>query len=92
MYYILVFLSLFTPRLVLFAIFLVTNWFSQSYKTVIWPLLGFLFMPYTTLIYMLAMINNHHEVNGWWLIALIVAVVFDLGGQGGCFGYSRYYY
>jgi hypothetical protein len=89
MFYILMFISLFTPRLVLFIILLVTNWFSMSYKTVIWPLLGFLFMPYTTLIYMLAMINNNHQVSGWWLIALIIAVIFDLGGQGGYIGCVR---
>jgi hypothetical protein len=47
-------------------------------------------MPYTTLVYMLAMINNDNKVNGWWLIAVIVAVLIDLSGQGGYFR-CRYY-
>ena len=32
--------------------------------------------------YMGAMLNNNHEVSGIWLVLLIVAVFFDLGGQG----------
>ncbi len=48
----------------------------------LWPLLGFLFMPYTTLAYMAAMLNNHHELSGAWIVLVVVAVFFDLGGQG----------
>jgi len=66
----------------MFFIWLLTDWFSKAYDTVIWPLLGFLFMPFTTLAYMAAMINNEHNVNGGWLILLIVAVLVDLGCLG----------
>jgi hypothetical protein len=75
-------LAVFMPRLVMVFILLLTNWFNLAFQTVLWPLLGFFFMPYTTLAYMGAMINNHHEVTGVWLVLLIVAVFFDLGGQG----------
>jgi hypothetical protein len=74
--------AIFVPRLVMFFIFLLTNWFSSAYQTVIWPLLGFFLMPYTTLAYMAAMLNNNHQLEGGWLVLLIVAVFFDLGGQG----------
>jgi hypothetical protein len=40
-------------------------------------------MPYTTLAYMAAMLNNHHNVNGGWLVLVVIAVFVDLGGQGG---------
>ena len=75
--------SLFVPRLVMFFIFLLTNWFGSAYETVIWPLLGFIFMPYTTLAYMAAMLNNNHSANGAWLALIVVAAIVDLGGQGG---------
>jgi hypothetical protein len=26
--------------------------------------------------------NNNHELSGGWIVLVIVAVVFDLGGQG----------
>jgi hypothetical protein len=74
--------AIFVPRLVMFFIFLLTNWFASAYQTVIWPLLGFIFMPYTTLAYMAAILNNNHELSGGWIVLVIVAVFFDLGGQG----------
>lgn len=83
-------IAVFVPRLVMFFIFLLTNWFGSAYQTVIWPLLGFLFMPYTTLAYMAAMLNNNHNLSGGWIILVIVAVVFDLGGQGNS-GKTVYY-
>ena len=69
------------PRVVMFFIFLLTNWFAQAYQTVIWPLLGFFFMPYTTLAYMAAMLDNEHKVDGVWLVLVIVAVLVDLGAH-----------
>ena len=78
----LVIVSVMMPRIMLIVIALVTNWISQSYETVIWPFFGWLFMPYTTLAYMAAMLNNDHHVSGGWLILVIIAVLFDLGGQG----------
>ena len=74
--------AVFFPRLVMVAIAIFTNWFSAAFHTVLWPLLGFLLMPYTTLAYMAAMLCNNHNVNGLWLVLVIVAVFIDLGGQG----------
>jgi hypothetical protein len=76
-------IALLMPRLVMFFIWLMTDWFSRAYDTIIWPFLGFLFMPYTTLAYMAAMLNNNHQVSGGWLVLLIVAVVVDIGNWGG---------
>ena len=75
-------LSLFMPRVVMVFIFLLTNWFALAFNTLLWPLLGFLFMPYTTLAWMAAMLNNGHQVSGIWLIIVIIAILLDLGGQG----------
>lgn len=78
-------ISLFVPRLIMAGIFIFTDWFSNAYTTTIWPLLGFFFMPYTTLAYMGAMLNNNHQLTGGWIVLLIVAVFVDLGGQGGAY-------
>ena len=69
------------PRLVMAFIFLLTNWLALAFQTILWPILGFLFMPYTTLAYMAAMLNNNHRVDGLWLILLIIAILFDLSAQ-----------
>jgi hypothetical protein len=69
------------PRVVMFFIFLLTNWFSLAFQNAIWPVLGFFLMPYTTLAYMAAMLNNNHEVSGGWLVLVIIAVIVDLGAH-----------
>ncbi len=74
-------LAVFVPRVVMFFIFLLTNWFSMAYQTVIWPLLGFFFMPYTTLAYLGAMLNNNHQISNGWLVVIVIAVLFDLGAH-----------
>ena len=73
--------GVFCPRFLMFFIWLLTNWFHLAFETRIWPLLGFLFMPFTTLAYLAAMLNNNHSVSGGWVVLLIVAVLFDLGSS-----------
>ena len=75
--------SLFVPRLIMLGIFIFSDWFSLAYTSVLWPVLGFVFMPYTTLAYMAAMLNNNHQLTGGWIVLMIAAVFIDLGGQGG---------
>ena len=74
--------SLIAPRLVMIFMLLLTDWFSRAYETMMWPILGFFFMPYTTLAYMGAMLNNGQSISGGWLVLVIIAVVVDLSGQG----------
>jgi hypothetical protein len=74
--------SVVAPRLVMFFIWLLTDWFSRAFETTLWPLLGFLFMPFTTLAWMAAMLNNNHRLDGWWIALFIVAVAVDVGGSG----------
>ena len=76
-------IAAFFPRLMLIILALFTNWLTAAFSTLLWPILGFLFMPYTTLAYIAAMLNNHHAVSGAWLAVVIVAVFLDLGTHGG---------
>lgn len=74
-------LALGFPRLVIVLLVIFSDWVGAAYQTVLWPLLGFLFMPYTTLAYALA-INSQGRVDGVYLILVAVAVLFDLGAIG----------
>jgi cell shape-determining protein MreD len=74
--------AVFFPRVVMIFIALLTHWFGAAFDTLLWPILGFLFMPYTTLAYMAAMLNNNHTVSGGWMALIIVAALVDVGGQG----------
>lgn len=75
-------LALLAPRLVLFFIWLLTPWFHFAFRGgMLLPLLGFFFMPYTTLAYLAAMLNVG-GVQGPWLVLLIVAVLVDASHWG----------
>ena len=70
------------PRLALLGIFLLTNWFQAAFETRVWPVLGFLFLPYTTLCYMWASIETNHTINGPWVFLVALGVIIDLGALG----------
>lgn len=74
-------LALIVPRVALMLMWL-TSYTSHAFETRIWPLLGFVLMPYTTCAYAIGM-NTAGGFKGWTLLLLILAVVFDLGGHGG---------
>jgi len=70
------------PRIALLLLFLFSNYLQRAYHGLLLPLLGFLFLPLTTLVYAW-MVNTEQLVAGINLLILIVAVVIDLGGLGG---------
>jgi hypothetical protein len=74
-------IALFFPRLVIVLLFLFTTYLAV-YQTVLWPLLGFFFLPLTTLAYAFAM-NQHGSLDGMYLAIYVVAVLIDLGTFGG---------
>ncbi len=75
-------LAVLTPRVVLVLMFLFTNYLGRAYHGFLIPLLGFFFLPLTTIVYAW-LVNSHHPIQDLYLVALIVAVVIDLGGIGG---------
>lgn len=74
-------LALMVPRVLLAVFYFVTDYF-KVFETWYWPLLGFFFMPLTTLSYMAAMLNNNGKVEGWWIVLVVVAVLMDLSSNG----------
>lgn len=85
-------IALTVPRILMFFVLLLTDWFGLTFETKVWPILGFFFMPYTTLAYMAAMLNNNHVLSGGWLALFIVAIIIDAGHWGGSgFSYRSKY-
>ena len=76
-------MALFAPRLVIILVVIFSDYIGQAYQTTIWPLLGFLFMPVTTLAYAFIWHQNGGTISGGWIVLLIVAVMIDLGMFGG---------
>jgi hypothetical protein len=78
--FLLVFLAF--PRLALALLFFFTNYLQRAYHGLLLPLLGFLFLPLTTLVYAW-MANTHQPIVGINVLILVITVVIDLGGLGG---------
>jgi hypothetical protein len=70
------------PRLVLVLMFLLSNYLQRAYHGLLLPLLGFIFLPLTTITYAW-IVNSHYPLNGAYLLILIIAVIIDAGGIGG---------
>src|SRR6266851_2259100 len=70
------------PRIVLALLFFFSNYIERAYHGVLLPLLGFIFLPLTTLAYAW-MANSGMPIEGINLVILVVAVLIDAGGIGG---------
>ncbi|HEX3746151.1 MAG TPA: hypothetical protein VHW09_19560 [Bryobacteraceae bacterium] len=70
------------PRVILALMFFLSTYLQRAYHGLLILLLGFLFLPLTTLVYAW-MVNNRQPLEGVNLIILVIAVVIDAGGLGG---------
>jgi hypothetical protein len=75
-------LALMAPRFAIVLVVLLSDYIGRAYETLLWPFLGFLFMPLTTLAYAWA-INSRGSLEGLQLVIVIIAVLMDLGVIGG---------
>ncbi len=75
-------IGLVTPRLAIVLVVIFSDYIGRAYDTLTWPVLGFLFMPTTTLAYAWA-INSRGSVEGLQLVVVVIAVLIDLGMIGG---------
>ncbi len=53
---------------------------QTAFSTWIWPLLGLIFLPWTTLMYMLVFPNG---VTGFEWVLMAIAVIADIASYGG---------
>jgi hypothetical protein len=70
------------PRVILAVLFFFSTYLERAYHGLLLPLLGFFFLPLTTLAYAW-MMNTHQPIEGVNLLLLLIAVVVDVGGLGG---------
>jgi hypothetical protein len=77
-------LALIAPRVVLILLWIFGSYVGDSFETALWPLLGFVFLPVTTLAYAWAWhLAPEGSVQGVGLVIVVIAVMLDLGIIGG---------
>ena len=76
-------LALVGPRVVLALLWIFTNYLNRAFDTFLWPLLGFFFLPWTTIAYAIAQNELGGALNGIGILVLAVGFLFDIGVIGG---------
>jgi len=70
------------PRLVLFLLFLFTNYLNRAFDSFLLPLIGFLFLPWTTIAWAIAQ-NEFSGASGIGLLVIVLGFLADIGVLGG---------
>ena len=82
-------LAILFPRVMIVVLWIFTDWFSNVFSSMLWPVLGFFFMPLTTLWY--SVVVKHY--GGQWstltIGVMVIAVVIDLGSNGKGYKHGR---
>jgi hypothetical protein len=76
-------LALAAPRLVVALLWFFTGWFSGLFNSLLWPVLGFVFLP-TTLLWYSAV---QHWFGGQWslwpIVGIVIALMIDISPASG---------
>ncbi len=72
----------FFPRLALLLMWIFTNYVDRAFSTLIWPLLGLIFLPFTTIFYCLAWSPATQGVHGAAWAWVILGFLLDLMSYG----------
>jgi hypothetical protein len=78
-------LAAFSPRAALILMWILTPWVDRATGSFIWPLLGLVFLPITTLLYVILWNTGGYGVDGWEWILVILGVFVDIASYGGGF-------
>lgn len=71
------------PRVAIILLWLFTNFFTGVYANIIIPVLGFLFLPLTLIVYTYLQKLHPGALGTQGLIFIFIAVIIDLGLIGG---------
>lgn len=77
-------IALIAPRFLIVVLYFFSNFFGGVFTTLLWPILGFIFLP-TTLLWYVAV---QHWFGGDWngaaqIIGIVLALMTDISPAGG---------
>ncbi len=78
-----VLLALAAPRLLILVLWFLTSWFQGMFALILWPILGFLFLPATLLWYSTVQHWFGGEWTLWPIVGVIIALLIDLSPASG---------
>jgi len=72
---------LFGPR-VLLIVAAINSWTAGVWDGWLWPILGWIFVPWTTLAYAFCILNNNGQISGDFAWLLGIGIFLDVFGYG----------
>jgi hypothetical protein len=75
-------LALVTPRLVVALLWFLTRWFEGMFPSLLWPVLGFVFLPTTLLWYSAVQRWFAGQWTFWPIVGLVIALAIDVSPAG----------
>jgi hypothetical protein len=76
-------IALLTPRLVILILWFLTSWFAGLFPTLLWPILGFVFLPTTLLWYSVVVRWFAGQWTFWPVVGLVLALLIDVSPASG---------
>ncbi len=72
----------FFPRIALLLMWIFTSYVDRAFSSFIWPLLGLIFLPFTTIMFCLVYSPVAHGVVGAGWIWVVLGLVLDIMSYG----------
>ena len=76
-------IALVTPRLLIALLWFFSGWFQGMFNSLLWPILGFIFLPTTLLWYSAVQRGFGGEWTLWPIVGIVVALAIDVSPAGG---------
>ena len=80
---IMVIIALAMPRVVILVLWFLTGWFRGMFDNLLWPIVGFIFLPTTLLWYSAVQHWFGGEWTLWPVVGVIIALMIDLSPASG---------
>lgn len=77
----LILIAALSPRLAVLLMWIFTPWVDRAFGPIIWPILGIIFFPLTTLLYVILWNTGGRGVTGWEWFLVVLAVLGDLAAH-----------
>ena len=77
------------PRIGLIFVWIFSSRLGDAFSSWVWPVLGFIFLPWTTLMYALAW-GPLYGVSGWGWVLVALGVFLDAATYSSRFAKDRY--
>jgi hypothetical protein len=76
-------LALLTPRLLIGLLWFFTTWFRGMFDNLLWPIVGFVFLPTTLLWYSAVQRWFGGQWSLWPIVGLVIALMIDVSPASG---------